>query len=217
MDFVAARYNMVENQIRTSRINDPRVIQALRDTPREVFLPKALGGLAYVDEDVALGGGRFLIEPLVLARMLQAAGIAGTDVVLTVGDATGWASAVISKLASTVVMLESDGELATRGGAILSDMGCDNVAVVRGALDGGYAAQAPYDAIVFAGAVADIPVTFSRQIADKGRMVAVIRSGAGGGKVVRIVRAGDTFGRWTLFDAATPYLPGFLPKARFRL
>ena len=217
MDFVAARYNMVENQIRTNRINDPRVIQALKDTPREGFLPKGLGGLAYVDEDVALGGGRFLIEPLVLARLLQAAGISGTDVVLTVGDATGWASAVISKLASTVVMLESDGDLVTRAGPILSDMGCDNVAVIRAPLDGGHAAQGPYDVILFVGAVADIPSPFGRQLADKGRMVAVIRSGAGGSSVVRVVRAGDTFGRWTLFDAATPYLPGFLPKLRFSL
>jgi protein-L-isoaspartate(D-aspartate) O-methyltransferase len=217
MDFVAARYNMVENQIRTNRINDPRVIQALKDTPREVFLPKALGGLAYVDENVPLGSGRFLIEPLVLAQLLQAAGISGTDVVLTVGDATGWASAVISRLASTVVMLESEGELATRAGSILSEMGCDNVAVVRAPLDGGYAAQGPYDAIVFVGAVADIPAPFGRQLADKGRMVAVIRSGVGGGNVIRVVRAGDTFGRWTLFDAATPYLPGFSPRARFSL
>ena len=215
MDFVAARYNMVENQIRTNRISDPRVIQALMDTPREVFLPKGLSGLAYADEDVPVGAGRFLIEPLVLARLLQAAAILASDVVLTVGDATGWASAVVSKLASTVVALESEAELASRAGSILSDMGCDNVAVVRSPLDVGYPAQGPYNAIVFVGAVAEIPASFGRQLADKGRMVAVIRSGAGGGNVVRMVRAGDTFGRGTLFDAATPYLPGFLPKARF--
>jgi protein-L-isoaspartate(D-aspartate) O-methyltransferase len=215
MDFAAARYNMVENQIRANRISDPRVIQALAETPREAFLPKPLHGLAYMDEDVPLGGGRFLIEPLVLARLLQAADISSSDVVLAVGDASGWASAVISKLASTVVALESESDMASRAAPVLSQMGCDNVAVVRGPLDGGFPAQGPYDAIVFVGAVADIPVAFGRQLADKGRMVAVIRSGAGGGHVVRVVRAGDTFGRWRLFDAATPYLPGFSPKTGF--
>lgn len=217
MDFAAARYNMVVNQIRTNGVSDPLVMKALAETPREVFLPKPMRGFAYIDEDVRIGNGRFLIEPLVLARMLQAAEIKPSDVVLTVGDATGWASAVLSRLASTVVSLECEGDLASRAGTILSELGCDNVAVVRGALADAYPTQAPYDVILIIGAVAEIPAAIGRQLADRGRMVAIVNGGGGIGKMVRVVRAGDTFGRWTLFDAATPYLPGFSPKPAFRL
>ncbi len=216
MDFAAARYNMVENQLRTNGISDPLVTQALATTPREVFLPKAMRGFAYVDENVQIGSGRFLVAPLVLARVLQAAEIKLSDVVLTIGDATGWASAVVSRLASTVVSLECEADLVSRASAALSELGCDNVAVVRGPLDGGYPAQGPYDVILFIGAVAEIPPVFGRQLADRGRMVGIVNNGVGVGKMVRMVRAGDTFGRWTLFDATTPYLPGFSPKHGFK-
>lgn len=216
MDFAAARYNMVENQIRANGVSDLPVIRALMDTPREVFLPKAMRGFAYLDEDVPISPSRFLIEPLVLARLLQSAEIRPSDVVLAIGDATGWASAVLSKLASTVVSLECEADLASRASTLLSELGCDNVAVVRGALNEGYPAQAPYDVIVFIGAVAEVPVTVGRQLADHGRLVAVVNGCAGIGRVVRVVRARDTFGRRMFFDAATPYLPGLSPKAGFR-
>ncbi|CAA7620268.1 protein-L-isoaspartate O-methyltransferase [Magnetospirillum sp. SS-4] len=217
MDFAAARCNMVESQIRTNRISDPRLIAALEAIPREPFLPRQLRGLAYLDEDIPIGGGRVMVEPLVLARLLQGAGVRPADVVLAIGDATGWAGAVLSRLASTVVLLECDSDLANRGGAALAEMGCDTVAVVKGALADGYAAQAPYDAIVFVGAVSEIPAGIVRQLADGGRLVAVVSGGAGGGRVTLVVRSGDSFGRRTLFDAATPFLPGLEPPPRFGL
>lgn len=215
MDFAVARYNMVENQLRANGIREPLVTQALLDTPRELFLPKAMRGFAYIDENVRIGSGRFLIAPLVLARMLQAAEVKASDLVLTIGDATGWASAVVSRVASTVVAVECEADLVTRAGTALSELGCDNVAVVRGALDGGYPAQAPYDVILVIGAVAELPPVFGRQLADGGRMVGVVGGGGGIGKLTRVVRAGDTFGRRTLSDAATPCLPGFSPKSGF--
>lgn len=216
MDFAAARYNMVENQIRTNGITNPLVTRALIETPREVFLPKAMRGSAYIDGDIPVGSGRFLIEPLVLARLLQSAEIKPTDVVLTIGDATGWAGAVVSRLASTVVSLECEADLVARASAALSELGCDNVAVVRGALAEGYPAQAPYDVILFVGAVTEIPTVIGRQLADRGRLVAVVTGGARIGKMIRMVRAGDTFGRRILFDTVMPYLPGFAPKGGFK-
>ncbi len=215
MDFVTARHKMMDNQILTNRVTDPRVSEALASTPREVFLPRQMRGFAYVDEDVAIGGGRFLIEPLVLARLLQKVGIGKTDVVLTIGDATGWASAVVSKIASTVVSLECEPEMVSRSTATLSEQGVDNVAVVHGDLAAGFPAQAPYDAIVFIGAVAEIPAAIIRQLADGGRLIAVVDDGNGIGRGVLVVRAGDSFGRNTLFDAQTPHLPGFAPKPKF--
>lgn len=216
MDYAGARFNMVENQIRTNKVHDLQVAGAISSTPREAFLPKAMRGFAYVDEDVSIGGGRYLIEPLVLARLLQAAAVQPTDVVLAIGDATGWASAVLAKLASTVVVLEADTDLAGRATQALSDQGIDNVAYVAGDVTAGYSAQAPYDVIVYLGAVGDIPAGLCRQLSDGGRLVAVVDSGTrGAGKVVQVVRVGDTFGRRPLFDASTPYLPGMAPKPGF--
>ncbi|EME71872.1 protein-L-isoaspartate carboxylmethyltransferase [Paramagnetospirillum caucaseum] len=216
MDYAGARFNMVENQIRTNKVHDLQVAGAISSTPREAFLPKSMRGFAYVDEDVAIGGGRFLIEPLVLARLLETASVQPADVVLSIGDATGWASAVLAKLASTVVALESDADLAGRATQALSDQGIDNVAYVAGDLAAGYPAQAPYDVIVYVGAVGEIPAGLCRQLSDGGRLVAVVDpSGKGAGKLVQVVRVGDTFGRRPLFDGATPYLPGMAPKPGF--
>lgn len=216
MDYACARFNMVENQIRTNKVHDPNVAAALAATPREAFLPKGLRGCAYVDEDIALGGGRFMIEPLVLARLMQAAEPRAGDVVLAVGDAAGWASAVLSRLVTTVVAVESDADCAQRAAQALSDQGIDNVAYVGGDPAAGFPAQAPYDAILYLGAVAEIPASVCRQLADGGRLAAVVdAAGRGAGKGVQVVRVGDTFGRRVLFDAATPYLPGMAPKPRF--
>jgi protein-L-isoaspartate(D-aspartate) O-methyltransferase len=214
MDYVAARYNMVESQIRTNKVDDPRVTQALCEVPREMFLPKPMRSFAYVDEDIAVAPGRYMVEPLVLARLLQGAAILPSDLVLMIGDASGYATAVASKLASSVVALESDPDLAARAGVALSDLGIDSAAVVQGALAQGYPAQSPYDAIVFAGGVDEIPTAICRQLADGGRLVAVVDSG-NGGRGTLVVRVGDTYGRRALFEAATPLLPGFGPKSRF--
>jgi len=215
MDFAAARFNMVENQIRTNHVADTRAIRALSSTPRELFLPRRMRGYAYTDEDLPLGRGRVMIEPLVMARLLQAAAIGGGDVVLAIGDATGWGSAVLSKLASTVVSLECDGELASAAAATLAEREVDNVAVVTGDLSIGYPAQAPYDVILFLGAVAEIPDGVVAQLADGGRLVAVVSRATGGGVGTRVTRTGDVFGRDTPFDAATPFLPGLEPKRVF--
>lgn len=214
MDYTAARHNMVENQIRTNRVIDPAVVAALAEVPREVFVPKAMRGFAYVDEDLDVGGGRFILEPLTVARLLIATGIQPTDVVLNIGDATGYVTAVVSKLAQTVVALESDADWAGRATQSLTDLGVDNAAVVRGPLEQGYAAQAPYDVILLSGAVAEIPAALCRQLADGGRLAGVVGA-SGVGKGTLVVRVGDTFGRRALFDAVTPVLPGFQAKPKF--
>lgn len=215
MDFAAARQNMVESQIRTNRVTDPLVIRALAETPREIFVPKPMRGFAYVDDDLDIGNGRYLMEPLVLARLLQGAAIKPTDVVLNIGDATGYTTAIISRLAQTVVALEFDPEWTARAGACLTELGIDNAAMVQGPLDVGYPAQAPYDVIVFSGAVGEIPGGICRQLVDGGRLVAVVSAGGGPGRGTLIVRAGDTFSSRPLFDAATPLLPGFGRKPVF--
>lgn len=143
MDYAAARHNMVENQIRTNRVTDPRIVATMDALPRELFVPKQLRGIAYVDEDLDLGNGRYLMEPLVLARLLQAAELRPEDVVLDVGCGTGYSTAVLARVASTVVALESDSDLAEAAASLLAELGMDNAVVVTGPLADGYPAQSP--------------------------------------------------------------------------
>ena len=99
---------MVESQLRPNRIDDPRLLEAMREVPRERFLPKILRGVAYADEDLRLPGGGHLIEPLVLARLIQAARIRPQDVVLVVGCTTGYAAVVLARMAATLILLQLD-------------------------------------------------------------------------------------------------------------
>ncbi|WP_184042729.1 protein-L-isoaspartate O-methyltransferase family protein [Roseospira visakhapatnamensis] len=209
MEFEKARFNMVENQIRANRVTDPVVLEAMGKLPRELFVPKTLRGIAYVDEDLPLDDGRYLMEPMVLARMIQAAAVRETDVVLDVGCATGYSSAVLAGMASTVVGLEQDEDLATRATRTLTDLGIDNAVVVTGPLPDGYARQAPYDVILIGGAVPAVPDHLRRQLADGGRLVAVVGDGGWDSKVTVVERHGDAYGQRVLYDAATPVLPGF--------
>ncbi|MQX36412.1 protein-L-isoaspartate O-methyltransferase family protein [Roseospira navarrensis] len=215
MDFTHARLNMVENQIRANRVTDPAVLTAMEKVPRELFVPKALRGIAYVDEDIALDEDRFLMEPMVLGRLIQAAAVRAGDVVLDVGCATGYSSAVLAHIASTVVALECDDDLVIRATRTLTDLNLDNAVVVTGPLAEGYPRQAPYDVIVLNGAVQQIPDGLRGQLADGGRLVAVLGDGRWNSKLTVIERHGDAFGHRTLYDAATPVLPGFAKAPDF--
>lgn len=214
-DYAASRRNMVENQIRTNRVTDARVLQAMGEVPRELFVPKKLQGIAYVDEDLAVAPGRHLMEPMVLARLLQAAAIKPDDIVLDVGCATGCTSAVLGRLAATVVALEYDAELAEATGARLAGLDADNVAVVVGALEKGYPKQAPYDVIVLDGAVDEAPEAITDQLAEGGRLVAVVTGGSSVGRATLILRVHGLLSRRVLFDAAVPPLPGFKVEPGF--
>lgn len=215
MTFDKARFNMVENQIRANRVTDPAVLAAMETVPRELFLPKAQRAIAYVDEDLPLDDGRHLIEPLVLARLVQAAAIQPTDVALDIGCATGYSTAILAHIASTVVALECHEDMATRATRTLTDLGLDNAVVVNGPLSEGCPKQAPYDVILLGGAVPEVPAGLTAQLADGGRLVAVVGDGGWSSRITVVERHGDAFGHRPLFDAATPPLPGFARPPAF--
>ena len=214
-DFAAARLNMVESQIRTNKVTDPRIVGAFETVPREVFVGEAKRGIAYVDEDLEVAPGRFLMEPMVLARLLQAAAPKPGDMALDIGCATGYSTAVLAQLAETVVGLEGERALMDAANRTLNALDVDNAVVVEGTLTAGYQKQAPYDVIVFQGAVSAIPDNVKRQLADGGRLVAVVVDAADIGRGTLVQRAGDGFSSRTLFDAATPMLPGFAREIGF--
>lgn len=214
MDYAAARHNMVESQIRPHKVSDERLISAMATLPREVFVPAEFQSVAYVDEAIALGDGRYLMEPMITAKLIQAAQPDPGDVALTIGCGTGYGAAVLSHMVSTVVAVESDGGLAGQATQTLMDLGIDNVAVIHDPLEDGYADQAPYDVIFFDGAVDEIPDVISSQLAEGGRLVAVVAGeGIGGARLVTR-HQGELSSRQE-FDAGTPSLPGFERKAAF--
>mgnify|MGYP001268445217 CR=1 FL=1 len=210
MDFAAARRNMIDCQILPNKVTDDRVIDAMAEMPREAFVPAEKRSIAYVDEALSVGGGRYLMEPMVTARLLQSARIGADDVVLCIGCGTGYSAALLSKLANTVVVVESDKAMAKQAQETLSALGIDTVAVIDGKMANGYPKQAPYDVIFFDGAVPRIPEKIEKQLADGGRLVVVCSEGDTAlGSAVLAVRYGDTVSRRDLFDAGTPDLPGF--------
>jgi protein-L-isoaspartate(D-aspartate) O-methyltransferase len=214
-DFAAARLNMVESQIRTNRVTDPRIVAAFEAVAREAFVGEARRGIAYVDEDLEVAPGRYLMEPMVLARLLQAAAPQAGDMALDIGCATGYSTAVIAQLVQTVVGLECDRGLMDLANRTLNALDVDNAVVVEGKLEAGYQKQAPYDVIIFQGAVCEPPEAVKRQLAEGGRLVAVVVDATGIGRGTLVQRNGDSFSRRTLFDAATPVLPGFAREAGF--
>lgn len=214
-DYAAARLNMVEGQIRPNKVTNPALVTAMMTIPRELFVPKPLRGFAYVDEDVHIGNGRFMMEPMVLSRLLQEAGIGSNDVVLDLGCGTGYSTAILSRIAGTVVAVEEDAELAARATELLKELGIDNAAVVEGRPSEGYPAQAPYDVIVINGAVAKVPEAVLEQLGEGGRLVAVVSADGRLGQARLFQRIGGIVSGRVLFDASTPILRGFEPEAKF--
>ena len=212
--YAVARRHMVESQVRPNKVTDDRVADAMLDTPRELFVPKPFRGVAYMDEDIKIAHGRFLIEPMVFARLLQEAGIEAGDTVLDIGCGTGYSTAVLGHLAGTVVALEGDRDLAARATEILAELGIDNAAVVEGPLNNGLPDQGPFDIILLNGSVADVPDALINQIAEGGRMMAVIvRKGIG--RATRFDRINGLVSHRDLFDASIPALPGFSREPGF--
>ncbi|MGE0668077.1 MAG: protein-L-isoaspartate O-methyltransferase [Sphingomonadales bacterium] len=213
-DFAAARKQMVDSQLLPNKVTDARLIEAMSAVPREAFLPASLRGVAYVDEDVQVAPGRYVIEPMVFARLLQAAAIRPTDVVLDLGCATGYSAAVLARLAGVVVAIEEDAALAAKATEGLEAVGAENAAVISAPLNAGYAAQAPYDVIVLQGSVEEVPAALLEQLAEGGRLAAVI-AGRGIGKATLFTRDDGVVGQRQLFDAGLPALPGFAREAGF--
>jgi len=213
-DGANARLTMIQSQVVPNKVTSRRVTAALNAVPRENFVPKALRGVAYVDEDLSVGEGRYLMEPMVFARLLQAADIGESDVVLDVGCATGYSTAVLAQMAATVVAVEENETLAARATEQLTALEVANAAVITAPLKDGYADQQPYDVIVLNGSVSRVPDILIDQLADGGRLVAVVRDGVVG-RAVLMTREGGIVNCLDLFDAAIPELPGFAKEAEF--
>ncbi|MBZ9817884.1 protein-L-isoaspartate O-methyltransferase family protein [Mesorhizobium sp. CA4] len=213
-DFSERRVKMVDGQIRTTDVTSAPIIEAMLTVPREAFVGAGQQDLAYIDEDIRIsdgakgGGARYLMEPSPLAKLLQLAEIEASDSVLDVGCGTGYSAALLSRLARSVVALESDPALAEAAKSTLSSLGCQNVTVVNGPLPQGHAAKAPYNVIFIGGSVEEVPQALLDQLAEGGRLVAV--EGWGNSGVARLFfKAGGVVTGRRAFNAAIKPLPGF--------
>jgi protein-L-isoaspartate(D-aspartate) O-methyltransferase len=224
--FTIARQKMVDGQVRPSDVTDSRIIDAMLAVPREAFVPPGQQAMAYLDIDLDVSAGlsetglfetglaetglaekRYLIKPVVTAKMLQAAEIRDTDNVLVVGCATGYSAAIVAKLAAKVTATEGDASLAAKAKDALAGLGFANVTVRAAAAADGDAANAPYDVIMLNGATEVTPAGLYRQLKDGGRLVGVFAM-MQPQRATLVTHSHGDFGTRALFDAAVPVLPG---------
>ena len=213
-DFADARRKMVDSQLRTEGVTDRDLLAAMGAVPRELFVAPGQRPLAYVDSDIPMREAldaatpRYLMRPAPFARMVQLAALTPDDRVLVVGCGTGYPAAVVARLAGSVVALESDPALAQNAARNFTDLQIGNIDLVVGPLDAGHAAGGPYDAIIVDGAVESLPDPLLEQIAEGGRLVAVVGYGRTGAATL-YTRSDGQIGRRQAFDAVVPPLPGF--------
>jgi protein-L-isoaspartate(D-aspartate) O-methyltransferase len=202
----SARFNMVEAQIRSSNVTDPRILAAMSAVAREKFVPSAARALAYADVPVGIAHGRYLLDPRSFAKLLQLAEITATDRVLDVGCGTGYSAAVLARLAAEVVALEQDADLVRIASELLATA-VGRVELVQGGLIEGVKGQGPFDVIFVNGALEQPPEILLSQLAEGGRLVTVIKDGQS--RAWLFLKQNGQVGKRPDFDAEVPLLAGF--------
>ena len=213
-DYAADREKMVDCQVRPSDVTRYGIVDAMLTVPREKFVPSSKRSVAYAGEAVEMTKGRWLLDPRVFAKMVDAAEIEPGDVVLDVGSGLGYSSAVLSHLCRAVIAVESDEAMVKTSEDTLSAQGRDNVAVLTGPLAEGADSEKPFDVILVEGGVAEVPQVLFDQLAEDGRLVAIWMEAAFGQVRVSTKTGTSISHRW-IFDAAAPILPGFEKQAAF--
>ncbi|MEM7300437.1 MAG: protein-L-isoaspartate O-methyltransferase [Pseudomonadota bacterium] len=219
MNFSLARTRMIDNQIRPSDITNRDLLLAFADVPRERFIPTGAQELAYIDADIdagaeAAGDTRYVMSAANLARLIQLADVSDGDFVLDIGCGSGYSTAILAKLGSSVVALESDDALVQRATSTLIDLSIDNAAIVTGPLEEGCAAEGPYDVIFIGGSVEELPHELFDQLKEDGRLVVV--EGQGSAAVARLyVKEISVVSGQTAFNCCVKPLPGFQKTQEF--
>lgn len=215
-DFAQRRTTMVDTQVRPSDVTKFPIIDAMLTIPRELFVPTDKRELAYVGEHVGIGGGRVMLDPRTLAKMLEVANIQNDELVLDIGSGLGYSAALAARIADAVIALEDSADRVADAEAALAEAGVDNVAVVEGPLAEGAAKSAPYDVIIIQGAIETVPEALISQLKDNGRIVAIFMEGTLG--AVRVGHFVDGAVSWRFaFNATAPMLPGFERERTFAL
>jgi len=215
-NYANARQAMVVSQLLPNRVTRRPLIDAMAEIPRELFVPRGKRGVAYAEGPIEVIPGRFLIAPMTLGQMIEAAGISPHEVVLQIGCATGYSTAVIARLAQTVIAVEENSDLVAEAITHLTEVEADNAVVVEGPMAEGHPGQAPYDVIFINGGIARLPDALAGQLAEGGRLIAVEMAGLAG-KAALYTKLSGQLNRLEVFDATLSLLPGFEPVEEFVL
>jgi len=215
-DFALRRTMMVDTQVRPSDVTKFPIIDAMLSVAREDFVPAAQREAAYMGENLDLGQGRVLLEPRTLAKLLDALSIGNRELVLDIGCAHGYSSAVIARMAEAVVAVESDEAMAAEAQESLLAAGADNVVLHTGPLPEGAPKHGSYDVVIVQGGVVDVPVSITDQLKDGGRIGCLFMTGALGEVRIGYKRGEDISWRMS-FNASAPVLDGFQREAAFQL
>jgi protein-L-isoaspartate(D-aspartate) O-methyltransferase len=222
-DFASQRLTMVETQLRPNEVTDPRLLAAMGALPRDRFVPERRRVLSYMDEGIEVfpstddAPARLLLAPMVLARLIQLAAVEPEDAVLDVGCATGYSTGVLAALGRVVVGVEAEPELAKAARRALGDLGLNNTEIFKGPLAEGCPKQGPYEVILLNGSVPEPPQALLGQLAEGGRLAAILGQGSYGaqGKAYLFIRTGGEMSGVAHFNAGAPPLPGFSPAPAF--
>jgi protein-L-isoaspartate(D-aspartate) O-methyltransferase len=174
MDFEQARFNMVEQQIRTWEVLDPTVLDLLLRVRREEYVPAQYRSLAFTDMEIPLGFGEAMLAPKLEARLIQALSVSPTDRVLEVGTGSGYMAALLASLGEHVYTVEIIPELSEQAQRKFADHGVKNITAEVGDAARGWEAHAPYDAIVVTGSLPTLPPAFERSLAPGGRLIVIL-------------------------------------------
>lgn len=216
-DFTQMRENMVDCQIHTNGVVNEGLLEAFSTVPRELFVPEKLQSVCYTDENIDIGQGRYLMEPMVHAKMLQQVDLRSDDVVLDIGCGYGYSSAILSSLVTTVIAVENNKRHCEKAKRLWDKFDLCNIVLVENELQGGAPDHAPYSLIVINGAVSEVPKNLLDQLDRGGRLVAVVqKTGAVQGQAMLYKK--DDNGHLSsvcLFDAGLPVLAEFKAQPAF--
>ena len=216
MNYELARKNMVENQIRANKVTDIKIIDAFSNVEREIFVPESYREISYNDEDIRLSRNRFMIKPMILARLFQSLSLNGNENILHIGSNSGYASAILSQLCHAVISIESDKKLYEKSINIFSEIGFDNVVPLYGSMEVGVPKESPFDVIFIEGALEEKPKALFDQLNNNGKLVVVLKpSNINIGKANLFFKLNNEIGNEILFDAQVSKLSIFKSKPKF--
>ena len=207
--FETARINMVKNQILPSNINNELLVDVIMDIPRQIFIPEDKQGVAYIDGSLQIGAGRYILPPMVFAKMAEALDIKGSESVLDIACGTGYSSAVLANLCKKIVAVESNTDLASKAHQNLNKLGVSNVIIISNTLSRGHEEGSPYDIIFINGAIKEIPQNLFGQLAENGKLVTIISKTPYSGSIIVYKKEKGTISSKEIFDVNIPLIEDF--------
>ncbi len=215
MDFAQLRKVMVDSQVRVNDVTAPNVVSAFSSVPREVFVPKAMRASAYAELEIETSEARAMWLPRDLGKILIGLAPDARDISLVIGAGAGYSAALLGHMTEAVIALEADEDVVDEMTERFAKIGMDEAVAVQADLALGLPDQGPFDVILVAGMVEEVPEAWLTQLSEGGRLGVVVASGRGVGAARIYTRAADTYSYREAFECCPPVLPGFEKKPVF--